>query len=405
MNTLSHCLFGTVVLTTFVPALAAQPVAADPEPAPPAAAPPTVVPPTAAPPQQQADAPAPDDHPAPKGPPGSQFGPTGVPGLGGPFDGPGDRFGAGGGFNGAGGLVPSVGYQATWLPSQSAGNGTAHLGMVRQDFFLNEPLYTDGQNFLIGRIGVREERFQTNVILPDSQQPFPNELWNIHFGLTGLHRFDNGWSAGGGVSFGSASDKPFDTINTLNVGLNAFLRIPVHEHDAWLLTLGYSPLGQLSFPVPGVAYSWNPSPQFSANIGLPARVVYRPTDQWVLEASYMLLTTVHARATYLPHGPDWTKGMRIYGAFDWSNESYYLSEPFPGNPDQSSSSFQRFFYYEKRLSAGVYFPVNKHLGFDLSTGYAFDRYYLRGKAFGNNGLDHVDVGDGPFLSGQARLRW
>ena len=81
----------------------------------------------------------------------------------------------------------------------------------------------------------------------------------------------------------------------MNVGINAMLRIPQGEHNAWLFTLTYSPTGELNFPVPGVAFSWNPSPQFHANIGLPLMVMWRPTDDWQFQASYMLIRTIHVK--------------------------------------------------------------------------------------------------------------
>ena len=80
--------------------------------------------------------------------------------------------------------------------------------------------------------------------------------------------------------------------------MNAMLRIPQGEHNAWLFTLMYSPMGELNFPVPGVAFSWNPSPQFHANIGLPLMVMWRPTDDWQFQASYMLIRTIHLKAQY-----------------------------------------------------------------------------------------------------------
>ena len=140
--------------------------------------------------------------------------------------------------------------------------------------------------------------YRDRAILPDTGQPLPSELWGVNLGLRYNRQLDDGWITGGGVSIGSASDHPFATIHEMNVGMNAMLRIPQGEHNAWLFTLSYSPMGELNFPVPGVAFSWNPSPQFHANIGLPLMVMWRPTDDWQFQASYMLLRTVHLKAQY-----------------------------------------------------------------------------------------------------------
>ena len=177
-----------------------------------------------------------------------------------------------------------------------------------------------------------------------------------------------------------------------------FLRVPSGERDSWLFSLAYSPLGQLQFPLPGVAYSWNPTEEFSMNIGLPLSVRYRPTTDWAFEASYMLLTTVHTKATYRL-----CDCAKLYGGFDWTNEGYYLRDAM--QPATGSTSYQRFRYFEKRLSTGVQYKLGRSCTFDFSGGYAFDRTYNRGSGSSVTGTDSVSVLPGPYISGQVHLRW
>src|SRR5262249_49527698 len=158
-----------------------------------------------------------------------------------------------------------------------------------EDLSLTTPLWSDGDNLLVGHAHVRSELFQTNAILPESLQPFPDQLWNIGLGLTGVHRFDNGWVLGLGGNFVSASERPFNTLHTLNGDVNAFLRVPSVRANYWQFSLAYSPLAQIPFPVPGLAYVVN-TERYSANIGLPLRLVYRPCPGWVFDVSYMLVT-------------------------------------------------------------------------------------------------------------------
>jgi hypothetical protein len=311
------------------------------------------------------------------------------------FGGFGDRSGAGG-FGGVGamfGEVPRDAYRAIWLPSARVTNEDGrHLGFVEQSLSASCPLYADSVNVVTGRVGVREQLFQTNALLPGSLQPFPEQLWNISLGMTGAHRFDNGWIAGLGLSGGSASNRPFETGKDLNANVTAFLRIPVREADAWNFTLAYSPLGQIAFPVPGVSYFWHPSDCFSANIGLPFSLHWRPLNDLSLDISYMLLTTVHARATYRL-----TESLRVYCGFNWINQGYRL------NADGDSTN--RFFYYEQNLTAGGRWTVTQHVAFDLASGYAFDRYYSEGRALGGGSGQRVDIASSPFLSGQFSVRW
>src|SRR5581483_3959 len=301
-----------------------------------------------------------------------------------------------GGFGGPGGMfgaVPTDSYRAVWLPSERVTNQDGrHLGFIEQSLSASCPLYSDPVNVVTGRVGVREQLFQTDALLPGVPLPFPDQLWNVNLGVTGAHRFDNGWIGGLGVNGGSASNRPFESTRELYLGVNAFLRIPVRDADAWNLSLSYSPLGQLAFPVPGVSYFWHPSDCFSANIGLPFSIHWRPADDWTFDFSYMLLTTVHAKATYRL-----TDCLRVYGGYNWLNQGYHL------NADGDSTN--RFFYYEQNLTAGARWTATRHLALDVASGYAFDRYYSEGRALGGGSGQRVDIEPGPFLSGQLSVRW
>jgi hypothetical protein len=285
-------------------------------------------------------------------------------------------------------------YRVTWFPSESVSLQNTNLGYVRQDFSLSFPLWQNRtSDEWSAAVNLRSEIFQTHAILPDTRQPFPDDLWNIRFSTTYRHLFDNGWIAGGSVSVGSASDKPFHSIDEMTAGVNAFLRIPSCEHNAWLFSLAYSPTGQLPIPIPGVAYVWQPSENFRANLGLPFQMMWRPVDDLTLDLSYMLLTTVHARATYRLCRP-----VRVYVAYASESEGYLLADRVSFN--------DRFFNVDQRLTAGAQIIFGPKASLDLSSGYVFDRYFFEGKNItSGTHFNRVDVGDAPFVSLQFQVRW
>ena len=283
-------------------------------------------------------------------------------------------------------------YRTTWLPDEDVkGQGTS-LGFVRQDLTLSCPIWQDSCDEWSLSAHVGNELFQTGAVFPDTGQPFPDELWNVRFGTTYRRLFDNGWVAGGTVSVGSASDKPFNGINDMTAGVNGFLRVPQGENNAWLFTLSYSSNGELPIPIPGVAYIWQPSDQFRMNVGLPFEIMYRPYDDLTFDVSYMLLTSIHARATYrvLPM-------LRVYGGYDYNNETWL--------PADRLDDRERLFYYDQQLTAGMQYTVSRCATLDFSGGYAFDRYYFEGDSFSDRNQNRIDVGDGPFLSANFRVRW
>jgi len=302
--------------------------------------------------------------------------------------------GAGLGFGaGLGQAQPTNSFRVEAVPSEHVKGQTANLELLQADLSMAVPLWRDPCNTLLLTAGVRNESLSTGgAFLPLTGQPLPDELWNVRMGLAYRHQFDNGWNAGVAVSVGSASDKPFHSIDEINESINTFLRIPQGEHNAWLFSLSYSPTAQLSFPIPGVAYLWNPSDCFHASIGLPFQVMYRPVDDLTLNFSYVPLTNVRARATYHVYGP-----LRLYTGFDWENESYWLAD----RPD----IHDRFFYYDKRVSGGLQWSVSEHFLLELSSGYLFDRYYSEGQSTSLSTSNRINIGDGPYLGLQGRLRW
>jgi hypothetical protein len=305
-----------------------------------------------------------------------------------------DRLAADGGFNGFGGAPggPRLDYRVTGYPSVSVRGQPTDLSELRQDFSASVPLWRDGGDGVTARFRVRNELFDTGAVLPDSRRPFPSELWSINVGLDYAHRFDNGWLFGVGGSVGSASDKPFHGIDEMNAGVHAFLRIPQGEHNAFLITLSYSATGELNVPIPGVAFIWQPTDNFRANIGLPFQLMYRPIDDLTLDFSYMLLTNIHARATYRL-APCW----KIYTGYDWDNESYFLADRADVN--------DRFFAYDQRVTTGVVWEPLHNVSVELSGGFLFDRYYFQGNRSGDQHSDRIDLNDGGFVSLRALLRW
>jgi hypothetical protein len=242
---------------------------------------------------------------------------------------------------------------------------------------------------------VADQAYFTHAVLPDTQQRFPSELWNVQTGGNYRHLFDNGWIAGGGVSVGSASDKPFHGLDEMSVSANASLRVPQGEHNAWIFSLNMSSNSQvLPFvPIPGVAYFYNPGPSFQALLGFPfASATWRPTEDVTLQASYALLTTFHGRAYYRI-----TRPLSAYAGIDFENQNWYRVGRVNVN--------DRFFYYDDRLTGGLQWSLSRRAVFDLSAGYAFDRFYFEGTSSTSQNFNRIDVGDGAFVAGSFRLRF
>jgi hypothetical protein len=322
---------------------------------------------------------------------------TGLGDLGADGFGRGGIGGGGFGAAGFGGLMGGSffgpGYSANWYPARPVSGQPTDLGLVRQALNVGLPLWRDGGDLLRLTASVRNTMFFTDAVLPDTHRPFPGDLWAVNFGLAYSHRFDNGWTAGLMTSLGSASDKPFDGIREMSVGLSAFLRIPVRdERDAWLFSITYSPLANLNFPIPGVAYVWNPTDDLRVQVGLPFSVLWRPIQDLTIDMFYFPLTNVSGHVTYRL-----ARGLRLYGGYEFLNESYFLAD--------RAETRDRFMGFEQRVITGVRWDLWQHATLDAHGGYAFGRYFGEGVNQGSSLQDKVNIAPGAFIGASVRVRF
>lgn len=279
----------------------------------------------------------------------------------------------------------------TWYPSRSVSSQGTDLGLVKQNLSVGLPVWRDGGDAMTLRVGVSDDHFSTDAVLPDTRQAFPTDLWNVNLGVNYLHNFDNGWTGMLMTSVGSASDQPFHGIREMTFGVGAILQAPAaNERDKWTFGLMYSPSGALDFPIPIISYAWNPSDYFHLNIGLPLAMMWKPTDDLTIDLSYTPVTNVNALATYRL-----SDKLRVYGGYRNFTEAYFLVD--------RENTDDRFFGLEQRLLGGVKCDIWRNLKLDLNAGYAFDRRYGEGKNQTSSLYDEVDVSSGAFVG--LRLNW
>lgn len=279
---------------------------------------------------------------------------------------------------------------AFFQPASDLQNPTESLQVRGEGFSLGLPVSIQPQGIWILNTKLEHQAFATTATLPGGVQAFPDELWNINVSLMHIHTFDNGWKAGGMVGFGSASDRPFASLDEMNFNLLAFLNIPSGERDAWNLSLFYTPLGQLAFPVPGIAYAWRPSEQFRMNIGLPFSLHYRPTETWSFDLNYLPLTNAQATVRWTP-SDFWT----LYAGYQTESQGYQLADRV--------DTEERLFHFDQRLKLGVRRKLLAGFELDASAAYLFDRSYFLNDSFFGDDIERLRIQPGmQFL---LKLEW
>lgn len=285
------------------------------------------------------------------------------------------------------------GYQATWYPAQPVSGQASEFTLVRQGLSIGAPIWRGEKDMVLANTSVRGVLFATDAVLPDSQRPFPAQLWSVNIGINYLHQFDGGWSGGLMIGGGSASDQPFDSLAELTATLMAFLRIPAgNGRDTWQFMLLYLSGGPVAFPFPMLSYAWAPSAQLQVNLGLPFSVAWQPREDWTLNLSYVPLNNVNARLTYRV-----APQLQVYGGYEFLNESYFLAD--------RTDAAERFFAFEQRLLTGWRWEVWQRATLDLNTGYAFGRHFGSGDSQWGSLTDRVDIAPGVFLGISFRWRF
>ncbi len=286
-------------------------------------------------------------------------------------------------------------YRITWFPDQPVAGQPAELGLFQQDFSLSVPLRQNATDEWYASLRIRNQEFATGAVFPDTGEPFPDELWNIRIGTGYRHRFESGWIGALDVTVGSPSDKPFASLDEMDINATAVLRVPARDRDAWIFFLNYGSNREFlpGIPIPGFGYSYRPSDQFSAVVTTGVlSLEYRPIERLTLTASYIAVRTVDVRLTYQVFRP-----VRLWVGFDWTNERYLLAGR--SNPDD------RLFYYEKRIRAGAIIGLARQLFIDADVGYSFDRFYFEGEGYSDREQNRIDVGDGPFIQVRVGVRF
>ena len=269
---------------------------------------------------------------------------------------------------------------------QEAGEGADETREDEAMLSLRLPLAHDERSSWAATARVMRVGYSGDLALAKSGQAVPSSLWDVSAGVLFRQRLGERRGWGGNLAVGSASDEPFDSVQELELRANAYYMIPSGETNAWLFLATYSNTREFlrNVPLPSVAYLYSPSRTFTALLGVPLWIDWRPNDRFSLQASYFPVRTVNVRAAMRV-----TKGARVFAGLESRYQGFL--------PAEREDRDDRLFIFDRRLQAGVSYGSPRAFLIELAGGWAFEREVFLGQKWDDDD-DRVDLESTPFVS-------
>lgn len=172
------------------------------------------------------------------------------------------------------------------------------------------------------------------------------------------------------VSYGSASDKPFQNGRDGTLSANYIQKF----NSRWFGATNFSNNRPFlnNVPLPGFFYVKEMTREKALIIGFPFIYWMTPLGPKVSFRYFGLLPWTHrVKVLYL-----YRPYLNPYIGFEQNPVSFFRS-------DREKKS-DRFFWFERRLSVGAESTISKTLRLDVSTGMAFDRQFFESKNFSDS---------------------
>jgi len=208
---------------------------------------------------------------------------------------------------------------------------------------------------------------------------YKNETEDFHLGLL--------------VGVGWAGDNAFADTEQL-YGLGTLVAVwDLSPKRQFVLLLDYNGNRNIlpDVPLPGVAYREVVDESLIYVIGLPAsQIIWKPTDAFTLEATYILPLDARLRASY-----EIGEAVTLFGAFTTDKDAYDV---------EGLASNRRLFFRQRRVEAGVEFEPGKNAVITVAGGLAFDQEFTAGFDTRDDTLV-TELDDEPYVRVGLSLLW
>lgn len=278
----------------------------------------------------------------------------------------------------------SIEVEGNYLPSSEVESGQDKTQVIHRAVGLNQKVFEDDKQMI--SIGAKSSKLD---LTSDSKtlRDYYNQQGSVSYKRnTEDNKF---WLAS--FSYGSSSDKPFRNGRDNTVSANYLQKMS----EKWFLAGNYSNNRTFlnNVPLPGFFYVKEFDQKKAFIIGFPILYWMRPLgEDWSIRYFGLLPWAHRLKILY-------TRWMIItpYLGYEQSPQTYYRHD--------REERYDRFFWFERRLTSGIEGRLTRSFKYDLTTGLAFDRQFYEARNFSQSKESLVNLEKSWFLSLSLRLNF
>lgn len=251
----------------------------------------------------------------------------------------------------------SIDIEGTFLPDSEIDNSDKKTHVFNQTIDVSQKVYKGDNNQI--SVGARYNKLDLTKGLND----FYNEQGTVNW----KHSLAGERFVLSNMSFGAASDKPFQNSRDNTIGANILYKY----NSKWFWILNYS--NNRSFlnnvPIPGAFYVSEASRTKTLIVGFPFLMWMQPiSENWSIRYLVLMPWSHRLRFFY-----EKFKVVRPYLGFEQHPQTYFIHD--------RKERYDRLFWFERRLTTGIEGTISPKLKYDFGGGYAFDRQFFEARNF------------------------
>lgn len=224
----------------------------------------------------------------------------------------------------------------------------------------------------------------------------PDSLWDVQTGVGFSRKLDERRDVGVQASVGTASNKPYHSLQEMVGRVTASYRVPSGERNSWIWLLAYSNNRTFlnNVPLPGFAYLWRSADSTVTVIaGFPfAAFTYMPSRDRGAQFSMFGPRATNAEFFQRVAGP-----AKTYARFEWTQDEWARAN--------RNDNRNRLVYTHKRASVGVRSPIGKGFSIDVSGGREFDRAFFENRSSSSSDVQKVTLDNDWIAESKVSWRW